>query len=281
MNDALGGLEVMPGDEFLGVSLQRYLPLGPTEGRLRASALLNATLPSDGPPRTWFEATITVIGRGRSVWRVHWIGGRLRWESYFWRHATDPPGMALADVAAAAGRTPDPSVLRFIESSATTALCMSVELDPGDTEKLLAVDAYLELAPNTAAYYRASSDGIRLRGVQSRFEQTTQWDRFETALRASPRLGGVSPKDLVPSPLRTDRWIYLTHGSETDGVYVTGLDLSALRWFLGWSKAPVSLDNWIGRHADRLDHLAYDVGYRVNLEGPEVVVEAGSIYASL
>lgn len=280
MNDALGGLEATPTDEFLGVSLQRYLPLGPTDGRWRASALLDATLPPDSPPRTWFETTVAVIGRGHSVWRVHWTGGRVRWESYFWRHATDPPGAALTGVAEAAGRIPDPSVLRFIDSSAAP-LCMSVDLDTGDTEKLLFVDAYLALTPNTATYYRVSSDGIRLRGVQTRFEQATQWDGFEAALRASPRLGGASPNDVVPSPLRTDRWIYLTHGTDTDGVYVTGLDLSALRWFLGWSNAPVGLVDWIERHTDRLDHLAYDVGYRLNSEGRSVVVEAGSIYASL
>ncbi len=253
-----------PDDPFHDYLLLPYTPPRPAAEKLRSESLLAASFALMGvaePGRRLVAALQRELGPFRTVWGIRHdpaAAAALSWEVYFYRRDAGGGEPTLAGVLGA--------LAPHLAVAARPAMPFRWELFSIDfTAEALAagrggeLDVYVGMRA-----YRAQGRELELKNFYTFDDPGLRLDRILERLlaavhapRDSEEISRLLPRQLLAGCPR----VCVANKRQADGLYFSHLRLEQLRFFLDTHGWPPELRQWIGRHADQLDHLLWDAGY--------------------
>jgi len=282
-------LHTGPGDRYFDYCLQPYQPRHQTAGKLRSENVLWYSLQLAGlleqarPPLLALQAA---LGRDMTVWGVKWDGQRLFWEFYFYDPRKQDPAATLSGL-----RETLAPWLTFAPQVAETVPYMMVSFDL-DAEILAqgrvdSVNLYLTGSElHEGRSYKVWGDGRReldntYRFLQPKPEVDVMLGLLTSSLWVDYSDARTLAKVLIPE-LYVCKRVCVAKKRLRDGVYFSGLDIDQLLFALKRFGYPAALVDYVGRHAESLDHIFWDVGVDYDPDGAGgITYPKTSIYGTL
>ncbi len=271
------------GERFFDYLLLPYRPAAPAAGKLRSVNLLRASfalMDVAAAGDRLIAALRRRMGPAATVWGIRSAGGAtpLSWELYFYRRDTGRGEPEIGDVLAAlapcvrvASHPPLPHRWEL----------WSCELDAAALAAGTggAIDVYTGMRA-----YRAAGAALELKNLYTFEDPGLRLDRvLERLLTAvhPPRDGDQIARLLPAGLLDGCPRVCVANKRHADGLYFSGVAHAQLRTFAATHDWPPAILAWLDRHAGRLDHLLWDVGFDFHRAGADLQVPRSSIFGFL
>jgi hypothetical protein len=274
------------GDPALNYCLWQYAPARPAEDGFRSINLLLHSFELAGMDERAYgivDAIRDAIGPFRTVFGIKLVAGRLAWEFYFYDYARRQRQVSISRVLEAirpfvrCDVRPNESAPYFMFS-----LDLDAELAAGRRD-LDVVHMYVGNPGSTVSSgiaYAVRVGGVTLENFYFFFDAERQLDEAAGKICSSAHFDDLRmPVDAILVPqLRRCKTICVANKQTHDCVYFSGVDVSQLIDFLERLAYPESIVSFVRRHASRLDHLLFDVGFDYRMEGGQLAVLKSGYY---
>lgn len=284
----MGGEErVEPGETLRNYALLPYEPVTDPVGKLRSVTVLTDSFACRGVEaagRQLCEASRAAWGEGGTGWGIKQMGGEVSWELYYYAHWDDRP-LTTARVGALIDQQ---LVAAELPRSEEVHWSISFDVTARHLEGASAVDSlhvyrphHLHAAPITCASYSIDASRAALENLYFLFDPVE--DRADIDAHLADTFHGrqVDPGDLLWAELFPNDHVAIAHKPHQDGLYVGGLDLGQLEWFLDRVDFDAGVRQFLRDRRDEIDHLRWDVGYDFRSAGSGCEIVKAGFYGSL
>jgi len=231
------------------------------------------------------EALVAGLGRGRTVWGLKQIDGRLTWEFYFYDYERLDRTVSLERVLAILGPFA-PSSLTLPSDRAY--FMVSIDLDPAALaarEPIEEVNIYVGNAGSEVSSglsYRLGRTGLEFANLYHFFDSAGHDEQIRQKLITSARI--PANPDLVEQ-LLDPRFLgaitVVANKRSSDGLYHSRVRARQLPTFLEAYRYPAALTGFVSANIERFSHLYFDLGLDYAMIQGELRVLKTAIYGLL
>lgn len=280
-----------PARDFCLWPYERPAPVRP--GALRSSALLYASFAVAGVSDRMLavvDALRARFGPFAVVFGVKWVGGRMRWEFYFYDYDRWERRRGMVDLIAATR-----GLLRFAvePDDAKPYFMFSVEIDDshvgsgvGSGKSIDQIDVYLG-APDggvsAGLCFGLTRAGHELRNLYYFFDARRQMDDALAKAFSTVRFDarGIDRAALFWPEMAGAQTVVIANKRHCDGLYFSRIGVDALRAFVARLGFPEAMRVFVADNRAALAHHLFDVGVDYAVEDGAVRCLKGSFYGVL
>jgi hypothetical protein len=275
-----------PDDQYFNYCWWPYVPVAPTENKLRPVSLLAQSFAVAGVAESGVRLVRHIraeLGPARTVWGAKWAGGRLAWEFYFYDYQRRERSVSITRVLDLV-RPLAPSSVRANESLPYFMFSLDVdaELLTG-TRGIDLVHMYIGNPGSTVSSgiaYALTADSTTLENFYFFFDARRHMQDAAAKILCSAQvdLAAVPIDRLLRPELRDCHTICVANKRRHDTVYFSGVTVDQLLYFLEWREYPTEVTGFVRENRARLDHLLFDVGFDYTTRNGELVIEKSGYY---
>jgi hypothetical protein len=268
-------------DEFYDYCLYPYKPLTAVLGKLQSINILNHILKLEKFPSEISAVLTTIqktVGKFHTVWGAKLKDGKLLLELYFYNYNKNPK-ISMTSLKEALtpfitfNNTPNESINYFM---------FSIEIDKDIISRKKGADFHIYLSTPgqmAAGYsYLQTKDCYLFENHYEFFEVAKHKTKIVNQLLRSVFITKKDLKKILIPELLSCWRICVAKKRSCDCIYFSRINVDQLSFFLRLFNYPHELQNFIGEHKSKLNHLLYDVGFDYYRHNGELIIEKSGYY---
>jgi hypothetical protein len=287
-----GGSHISPrieyvneGETLYDFCLWEYKPLAPCCKKFSAVTLLFNSFDVTGSDKKLYDLVSLIregIGNSRTVWGTKLLGGKIKWEFYFYDYAR---------------RSRKTSVTKILDIIRPVINCNVIinedleyfmfSLDIADelvsgARLMEEIHLYMGNPGSTVSSgicYSVTGTGTRLENFYFFFDARKEIDEIIAKARSSAYFDSrIHLDNILWSELRNCKVIVVANKQLNDSVYFSGIDVNQLIFFLNRLNYPHGIVDFIETNKNFLDHLQFDVGFDYRMENEKLTILKSGYY---
>ena len=273
-------------DPSLDFCLWDYPSPAAQASKLRSVNLLYNSFKVSGSSQNIYKLCDSLregIGDWRTVWGVKNIDGRLGWEFYFYDYKRLKREVSIKRTLEIF-RTFTNCELEFNEDC--LYFMFSIDIDDNlvnGRRALENINVYLgDISEHVSAgiCYYLDKDGLRMDNIYHFFDVKKAFNQIMDKIVASLHLNlsGFNIDSVLIPALVDCQTIVIANKKFNDGIYFCRINIDQLIYFLEFMDYPLEIQEYVGSHRDKYDHLLYDVGIDYRMEAGKIRYLKSSYY---
>jgi len=273
-------------DRFFDYCLWEYTPTVPCLNKFRSINLLMHSFEFAGMDKkalSFVQAIREGMGMFQSVWGVKLIGGKIRWEFYFYDYRR---------------RERERSMTRLLEVIEPFTAC-DVAPNENDHYFMFSIDVTNNLitgargldeihmyignpgsSVSSGICYSLKAEGRRLENFYFFFNAEKDREDILAKIVCSAHIDTtrIGIEHILWPEMRGCQVVVVANKQKNDSVYFSRITVDQFIFFLKKMRYPEPITEFVVENKARLDHLLYDVGIDYRLEGNELKILKSGYY---